>query len=92
MMYSKLKSGIWAIFKILDLTGLPYELGNISNLKLLDLFGNKYSEADLLKILLYEKTIYRTNFDIAWRNNFCLVKTYPAIDWVSGDLRHAFSF
>jgi len=33
-----------------QLTGLPYELGNLSKLKLLDVSGNAYSEADLSKI------------------------------------------
>jgi Leucine-rich repeat (LRR) protein len=30
-----------------SLTGLPYELGNLSNLTILDLRGNDYAKADL---------------------------------------------
>ena len=41
--------------EILDLsnnqiTGLPYELGNLQNLKTLNLSGNDYSEQDLNRI------------------------------------------
>jgi len=33
-----------------QLTGLPYELGNLSQLKVLNLTGNNYSQADLARI------------------------------------------